>query len=223
MQFIRFSGNDNGMKIIIVAGGCFDATPPIIARLNAADLCLAADRGAEHLAGLGIRPHAVIGDMDSVTPETRRMMEAQGCPFLLHPARKDQTDTELCITYALEKGATDITILGATGLRLDHTLANVLLLKQLDDLGIRARIMDSHNEICLVSRSLALNGEPGEILSLVPVSEKVTGVTLQGLEYPLKDAVLLMGTALGVSNRFKEPRAEIRIESGLLLVIRSRD
>ena len=211
------------MKVIIVAGGRFDATPEILDLLKTADLCLAADSGAEHLFGLGIRPHAVIGDMDSISAPTRGWLAEQGCLFLIHPPEKDQTDTELCIAHALEKGASDITILGATGHRLDHTLANILLLKGLDDKGVPARIIDSHNEIRLVSRSVSLKGACGDILSLVPVTEKATGITLEGLEYPLDNAVMEMGTALGVSNRFTGTRADIRIKSGRLLVIRSRD
>jgi thiamine pyrophosphokinase len=129
----------------------------------------------------------------------------------------------LCLDYAKNRGATHITMLAATGTRLDHTLANVLLLVPLADAGICVRIMDAHNEICLVKDRLELSGNPGDLVSLIPLTATVTGVTLTGLSYPLRDQTLRIGTTLGISNFFSESAAQISIKSGTLLVIRSMD
>ena len=211
------------METIIVANGKFKATPPILERLDRAGLIVAADGGAIHLHRLGRCPGAVIGDLDSITQEARRFFEQKKVPFICHPPEKDQTDMELCLTWALDQGASDITFLGATGRRLDHTLGNIFLLKCLDKMNIPGRILDENNEITLTSRPLELSGRPDEILSLVPASERVTGITLQGFAYPLDNDTLTLGSARGVSNRFLGGEAAIHMESGTLLVIRSRD
>ena len=211
------------METIITASGGMEPCQAIQDRLNRAELIIAADGGAVHLHHLGLLPQIIIGDMDSITEDARRFFEQQGIPFLSHSPQKDQTDMELCLEYALEQGASDITFLGATGRRLDHTLANILLLKRLKDAGVSGRILDAHNEITLVTRSLELDGSPGEILSLVPVSEQVTGITLEGLAYPLENHTLTLGSAMGISNRFTGKKAVIRIGSGMALAIRSKD
>jgi thiamine pyrophosphokinase len=211
------------MNCIIVASGTLLFTPKIKRLLTEADLVIAADGGATHLKLMDISPHVIIGDMDSILPDTRQFFEKNRIPIMPYPSRKNQTDTELCIEFALEKGATCITFLGVTGHRLDHTLANIFLLRKLACLGIDARIIDAHNEIYLVMDRLKLKGKKGALLSLVPVSEKVTGVTLTGLEYPLENAVISMGSSLGISNSFIESQVTISISTGILLVTKSRD
>lgn len=211
------------METIIVANGEFTATAPILDRLDRADLIVAADGGAIHLYGLGRCPHVVIGDLDSITAEARIFFEKKKVPFMAHPPEKDQTDMELCLDWALAQGASDITFVGATGHRLDHTLGNIFLLKHLDRINVPARIVDENNEICLSTRPLTLSGQPDEILSLIPVSDRVTGLTLRGLAYPLENSTLTLGSAKGVSNRFLGEEAQIHMDSGTLLVIRSRD
>jgi thiamine pyrophosphokinase len=106
---------------------------------------------------------------------------------------------------------------------MDHSLANILLLLPLAKAGIPARIMDSNNEIQMVTDRLEMTGTPGDLVSLIPVTPTVRGVTLQGLSYPLEDHTLEMGTTLGISNYFSESWAQIKIRSGTLLVIRSMD
>ncbi len=211
------------METIIVANGGFMATPPVLERLDRADLIIAADGGAVHLHRIGRCPKVIIGDLDSIGKEARIFFEQQTVPFIPYPAQKDQTDMELCIDWALEHGASDITLLAATGDRLDHTLANIFLLKKLDEINIPGRIIDEKNEICLATRPLTLSGRADEMLSLIPVSQMVTGITIKGFAYPLINETLALGSARGVSNRFLGGDAAIEFSSGTLLVIRSRD
>lgn len=211
------------MRCLIVAGGTFgaDALPDHL--FDHADLIIAADGGADHLRRINRLPHIIIGDLDSIRPETRAFYEARQVAFKPFPARKDQTDTELCVGHALENGATQVVILGGTGSRLDHTLANILLLRRLADKGVSAHIRDENNEIYLVQDRLELTGTPGDLLSLIPVSEKVLGVSLEGLEYPLENHTLAMGSSLGVSNCFKGKKAVVTVKEGTLIVTKSRD
>jgi thiamine pyrophosphokinase len=161
--------------------------------------------------------------MDSIHPDTRSFFEKKGIPLIFHPSRKNQTDTELCIEFAIEKGVTTITLLGVTGHRLDHTLANIFLLRKLSARKIRSRIIDANNEIYLVTDHLQLTGNKNDLLSVLPISETVTGVTLTGLEYPLENATISLGSSLGISNYFKETQVTISISTGILLVTKSKD
>lgn len=230
------------MKCIIIAGGSLGAgktapessQPPGPGKkakwtqrldhlLATADLIIAADSGAAHLMELNRLPHIIIGDLDSIAPRALRFFEAKGVDIRTYPTRKNQTDTQLCLSHALDHGADDIIFLAATGTRLDHTLANIFMLTQLTHTRIQAQILDPHNEICLVNNRLELTGNPGDLLSLIPVSPRVEGVTLQGLAYPLEEHTLYLGSSLGISNYFMEKKAVISIRSGILIAARSID
>ncbi len=230
------------MKCIIIAGGSLNtgetirdsSQPPgmdwktgwkqrLDHLLATADLIIAADSGAGHLMKLNLLPHIIIGDLDSIDPPALDFFKEKGIKVLTHPARKNQTDTQLCMVHALEQGADDITFLAAAGTRLDHTLANIFLLANLADAGIQARLVDARNEIHLVQGRLELAGNPGDLLSLIPVSRKVEGVTLQGLAYPLENQTLFRGSSLGISNCFKGKKAIISVRSGTLIAARAAD
>ncbi len=211
------------MDCIIVASGNLLFTPRIERLLKEADLIVAADGGATHLKQMDIAPHVIIGDMDSIHPDTRCFFEKKGTPIIPHPSRKNQTDTDLCVEFAVKKGATTVTMIGVTGHRLDHTLANIFLLRRLCTLGVESRIIDANNEIYLVTDHLKLKGKKGDLLSVLPVSDEVTGLTLTGLEYPLEDAAISMGSSLGISNYFKKTWVTISVLTGVLLVTKSKD
>jgi thiamine pyrophosphokinase len=217
------------MNCVIIAGGTLDTTRTrswsrqIQALLKTADLIIAADSGASLMKKSGYLPHVIIGDLDSIDPDTLAFFRKNQVPVHSHPSRKNSTDTELCVEYARENGATRITLLAATGTRLDHTLANILLLLPMADAGISARILDEKNELQVVTDRVDLTGTPGDLVSLIPLTPTVRGVTLKGLSYPLENHTLVMGSTLGVSNFFSGSTAQISIRSGTLLVVRSMD
>lgn len=208
---------------MIIANGDLEYSEKIIGIIREAGLILCADGGARHLKALHILPHAIIGDFDSVLPGDKLYFEEKNIKIVSHPSRKNETDTELCISWALLNHATDITLLGATGTRLDHTLANVFLLKKLAGLSIPARIIDKHNTIHIVTGQIELKGRPGDLLSLLPITKRAAGITIKGLEYPLVDATLEMGSSLGISNVFKGTAASVSVREGALVVIQSED
>ncbi len=214
-------------ECVIVAGGQFSVHPGIQQRLARADLILAADRGGNHLMDMDILPHYLMGDLDSIAPHVLAWMKTREIPIISYPSKKDYTDTELCIQFAREKGAADITLAAATGSRADHSAANVFLLEPLCKSGVSARIMDAHNTVQVLCgkgiNHIKMTGTREEFVSVLAVSEVVTGLTITGLEYSLQNADLFRGSSLGISNRFQDTAAEISMKSGTLLVFQSKD
>jgi len=211
------------MKCVIIANGDFGHTDKIVQTIKNAQIIISADGGAQHLRELNILPHVMIGDFDSIDPGDFQFFKEKKVTILTYSLKKDHTDTDLCVSYALEHHASDITFLGVTGTRLDHTLANIFLLKRLALLHIPARIINQNNEIYIVTDCLQLKGTKGELLSIVPATEIVTGITLTGLEYPLNNADIQMGDTIGISNVFKESIITVNVKKGMLIVTRSQD
>lgn len=211
------------MKCLIIANGELDLTAPIRNLLKEADFIICADGGAAHLRRLGILPDVILGDLDSINREDREYFDARNVRFETFPPQKDDTDTALATELALTMNPTAITYLAATGSRLDHTLANIGLLIKGLEAGVDVKIVNAKNDIRLMNRALEISGTPGDTLSILPMTETVEGICLEGLEYPLQNATLYLGSTRGISNVFVKPVARISIKSGLLLVIKARD
>lgn len=187
-------------------------------------MVIAADGGAVHLHRMNIVPRIIIGDLDSIPEKILSFFKEKQVKILKHPPRKNQTDLELCMEYALDQGSDDLLIMGATSsTRLDHTLGNIFLLRKFADQGIPVTILDAYNDIHIVASRLTLTGRPGDLVSVIPISDHVKGLTLEGLEYPLTDQTLGMGTSMGISNVFEQNKAVISLESGAVLVIKPKE
>lgn len=209
-------------RVLIFTGGRLGKWA--LERIGAGDYLIGADRGAAFLIRHGHRPDFVVGDFDSVSAEEleeirRASREVQECDAI----DKDYTDTELAFNFALSRNPGEILLFGALGTRFDHSLANVHLLRKALDAGIPCAVIDEYNEIRLTDSRLAVRKSRYDYISLLPLSERVTGVTLEGFQYPLDGATLTIGQSLAVSNRFAGDTGMIRIASGLLLVIQSTD
>ncbi len=210
------------MRAIIVANGQVQQDERYGHLVRPDDLIIAVDGGAVVAQRLGLVPQVVVGDMDSVSEGLLSQLKASGCQLVGHPARKDETDTELAVRYALQQGAREILLLGVTGDRLDHTLANVFLLDMAGQAGVRARIVSGDTEIWLLrgGAELEIDGEPGDIVTLLPVGQDAVGVRSVGLEWALHDDTLRFGPARGVSNVMTAPQAQVALREGVLLVFR---
>jgi thiamine pyrophosphokinase len=210
------------MRAIIVANGYVAKGETAQDLVQPNDCVIAADGGAVIALRLGLEPQMIIGDLDSLPADVRSRLEERGCEFLEHPARKDETDTELAIRYALDRGAQEIVLLGAIGGRLDHTLANVLLLGMPELAGIRARIVAGNTETWLIrsGEELEIHGQPGDTVTLLPLGQDAVGVTTAGLEWALDDDTLAFGPARGVSNVMTTETARVALREGLLWVLR---
>ncbi|MFH1156490.1 MAG: thiamine diphosphokinase [Pseudomonadota bacterium] len=223
MDTNRFSRYILAMNYLIIASGELGDSSCYAAISRSAERVICADGGVRHARALNLVPHIVIGDLDSLDDRDALFLEQKAVRIIRHPVDKDATDSELAVSWAMENGASTITLIGAMGKRMDHTLANILLLKQMADKGISGCVMDGNNEIYLVSRSLTLAGKPGDYLSIIPVTETVTDVTLTGLAFPLIRASMTLGSTLGVSNRFVGSTATVSVGHGILVVSKSRD
>lgn len=208
--------------VVIVTGGAIH--PSVHPIIDQADMLIGADRGADYLLQHGYTPDLALGDFDSVEPDRSSYIEANSLRFIgVDAIDKNFTDTELAYKAAEEANAGRITILGATGTRMDHTLANIHLLRQALADGIEMCLIDDHNSIHLIDRSITLAKEHYHYLSLLPLSLEVTGIQLSGFQYPLDNATLTLGQSLAVSNQWEEEQGTVSIKDGLLLVIRSHD
>ena len=209
----------SAQRAIIFANGLLADPAAAQAALRPADLIIAADGGLHHLLALGLRPHVLIGDLDSIGPDQARQMEAGGVRLARFSPRKDQTDLELAVRLALREGAGDILIFGALGARWDHTLANLLLLAHPDFQTVRLRLVDGAQQIYLIQEQAVIEGHPGATVSLIALTGDARGVTTEGLEYPLTRGRLAFGSTLGVSNVLLAATATVRVEAGLLAFI----
>lgn len=204
------------MRAVIFAGGEVTDYRHAEGLLKPNDMLVAADSGLEHLIKLGIEPDIMIGDMDSVRSEI------VGGEIIKLPVMKDETDTEAAIRVSIERGAGEILLLGAMGTRKDHSIANVLLLKRLKDLGIKASVVDDKNEIYFLSDEVVISGNDGDLVSILPLSD-LEGISTEGLFYSLDNDTLYMGTSRGVSNVMTDNKCRITVKKGNALVIKSRD
>ncbi len=187
------------------------------------DYIIGVDGGAHHLLRLGLKPDVLLGDFDSILESDLVHFKREGIEILKYPSQKDLTDSELAVETAIEKGCDSVVMIGCVGSRLDHSIANIHLLKKLLDNGVKGIIVNENNEITLIRDRLELKREEDTRVSLLPLTDKVTGITLKGFYYPLNDFTLELGSARCVSNEFAENIAEITIKTGLLLVIKARD
>jgi len=211
------------MRALIISNGNIHHYDYFKKLAFSADLIICADGGAEHAYRMGLAPHVVIGDLDSINENIRKIFMKRNIEFLTYPVEKDKTDTQLAIEYALDRKCKEITMIGCLGSRFDHSFANVCLLKYILDRGAKGKIIDEYNEIYLIKDRIKLTGEIGEKVSLLPITEYVEGVTTKGLYYELSDAKIPLGISYGVSNVFMDSHAEIRLKKGLLLIIKARD
>jgi thiamine pyrophosphokinase len=203
----------------VFAGG--DLPPAAVAaRLPATALVIAADSGLGAAAALGRPVDLVIGDLDSVDVDALAAARAAGSTVEAHPAEKDQTDLELALDAALARGCRRITVVGGAGGRLDHFLANLTLLAAPRYTGAVIDAWVGTAAVTVVRDQADLAGEPGELVSLVPVGGPARGVRTEGLRYALADEDLEPGTSRGVSNELAAPRARVTLRSGALLAIR---
>ncbi len=213
------------MRIVIFANGVMDNIADTTAQwVQPEALIIAADGGTHHARAAGLKLDHVIGDLDSLSSELQTELKAAGTVFHDHPPAKDETDLELALLWASQRSPQQIVILGAWGGRPDQTLANLLLLALPELRGVDVVIVAPPWEIRLIrgGERLALTGEPGDGLSLIPLGGDVTGVTTTGLAYALDEEPLYFGPARGVSNVFEETNAEVRVAEGTLWCFHGR-
>lgn len=205
------------MRALIVLGGDAPDRMLLLSCAGYADLKIAADRGVEAFEGTGILPDLFVGDMDSVNPAVLESMNGRTKVQRL-PVQKDDTDGVHALDQAIAMGARNITILGALGGRMDHAMANLMLLVRAHEKGAYAEILDEHMRIVRIDGEIELTGAKGDTFSLLPLG-RADGVTLEGCEYHSQEPLSFeSGYPIGVSNVVTEDEAKITVESGDLLL-----
>lgn len=207
------------LRAVIFANGELKNPETVTGLLEPDDRLIAADGGMRHTRQLGLTPGWIIGDMDSLASLDIGPLQAAGVEILRYPAHKDQTDLELAMQHAVKLGADEIVVFGAFGARWDHTLANLLLSLHPDMLDIRCSFVDGDQRVFAARGTTSIEGTPGDVVSLIPVGGDAERVTTGGLEYPLQDGKLSLGSTLGVSNVIVRPPATVEVRNGQLLVI----
>lgn len=207
-------------KLVVVVAGGPRPGPSAALGVPLAASVVAADGGLEHAVALGLRVDAVVGDFDSVSPDALAAAEAAGARVERHPSAKDATDLELALEAALALGPDRVLVLAGGGGRLDHLLAELLLLASPRWSGVEldAEVGSALAHVIRSERTLA--GRPGELLSLLALHGPAEGVRTEGLEYPLRGETLQPGSTRGVSNVFTGTTARISLERGVLLAVR---
>lgn len=213
------------MTTVIVANGELADPKSAEAWLRKADRIIAADGGSQHCFQLGFTPDLLIGDLDSIGEREISAIEAAGGEIDRYPRRKDATDLELALDRAQKDGASDILVLAAIGGRWDQSLINLLLVAHPQFADMRIRLINGPQvaELIHPGRPHTVAGNPGDLVSLIPLAGDANGITTEGLEYPLRDERLRFSSSRGISNVIQRAPAKVWIKEGQLLAITIRE
>ncbi len=201
---------------LLVAGAPLSWTPRLAAMAAAAAPLLAADGGADHLARLGLRPAAVIGDLDSISPETRAWL---GEESLIVRPDQDRTDLDKALEYAFENLSVEhVTVIAALGGRVDHELGNLGLLARLA-MGERLVFEGANVRVLAIDGEATLAAHPGETWSFWTFDPFVR-VTVVGVRWPLENAAIDVGGRPSISNEAVDDLVRVRATGGAVVVMR---
>lgn len=209
------------MRVVIFANG--ELPNPTAARtlLRDNDTLIGADGGTTYILKMGLRPHLVIGDLDSLDEDAFFELTSADIQIDQYPEDKDETDLELALHAAYEAHPDSILIIGALGGRLDQSLAALSLLAGTQG-GIDLRLDDGVEEAFFCRSQAQIRGRSGDIVSLIPWGGPVSGIQTEGLRWPLIHETLYPDRTRGLSNAMTGETASVKIESGLLLIVHRR-
>jgi len=209
------------MRVLVVTNGDVISLPFLKRQADMHDMIICVDGAVRYVRPAGIVPAMLAGDLDSISREDLQWIKGKQIPVIRYETRKDYTDTELALRHAVEKGATHVTLAGALGSRIDHTLGNVFLLKLLWDHQVDGSIENETVELRIVGARTTLPWKRGETVSFTPLSDAAT-VSLLGFEYPLDKAVISFGSSRCISNVVALDNPVAWVENGLMLAIRNK-
>lgn len=206
-------------RAVIFINGESPKKERVLKSIKKSDFIVCADGGTRHASAFGLRPDVIIGDQDSITESLVSKFTKRGVKFENHPVDKDQTDSELAISYAMDHGFSELLIVGMTGDRVDHMLGTFFFLSHHTDILQIKIITDTQDIYVLKDNDLKLRGKKGDYVSLIPMTDSKNKVTTKGLVYSLYNDTLPFGKTLGVSNELLSSKATISVWKGTLLVI----
>ncbi len=208
------------MRAAIFLNGASDSESVLGAVAKAADLIVAADGGARHALAAGIVPDLIVGDLDSLEKDLAREAQRRGASLQRHPRKKDKMDGQLAVLAAAERGATAADFACAAGGKPGAVFAIPHILLAAERTGMRSTVFaDWGCMFVLEAGSRTVEGKAGDSVSIFPLAGPAMGVTLEGMAYPLQNAILHPGDTLGFHNELIGQQAKVSIEGGSLLVV----
>ncbi len=211
------------MGALIIASGTELNKDILLQLLKINDFIICADGGLNYIEKYNVIPDAILGDFDSVKEDTLKKYKKLCKNIVQFEKEKDLTDTEIAIDYAVQNDYYDVTLICASGSRLDHTIANIMLMEKYNEVGVNIKIIDNNNEIQLIREKLVLKNKKKYFTSIVPITKIVKGINLKGFKYKLIDKDVSRGSTLCISNYIVDDFAEISIKEGTALVFTSKD
>ena len=208
-------------RAVIFANGELKDPESVLKKIKEDDYIIAVDGGLRFVFLLGLVPDVLIGDLDSVLQEYLVRLEKEDCDIIRFQPEKDETDLELAVQFALKNGFHKICIVSALGGRLDHSLGNLFMLTRPDLSDCDIRLEDGEIEAFLIRSNAQISGKPGDVVSLLPITQSVEGVCTEGLLYPLRNETLYKYRTRGISNEMLGEEALVNIKSGQLLCLHS--
>jgi len=206
--------------VVCVGGGGTPPPPEALATVPDGAYVIGADSGIELALGLGWRVDLAIGDFDSVDPAALATAEAAGARVERHPPAKDATDLELALEAAALLDPAEVIVVGPSSSgRLDHLLGGLLALTGDACAAHPVRGLLGPARVHVVRDESHLDGEPGELVTLLAVHGPAHGVTTDGLLYPLRSETLEPGSTRGVSNEMTGARATVAVADGVVLAV----
>ncbi|HJN91185.1 MAG TPA: thiamine diphosphokinase [Dehalococcoidia bacterium] len=215
------------MKVVVALGGNLADTALVRARVGGAELVIAADSGADRLRRLGLQPHAVIGDFDSLAADRIEALRTSGVEIVPHPEPQYRTDGQVALELAASRGASEVILLGVRGgPRIDHSLSNAMFLVADEFASMPITAISGWSEATGAfgresgwgRDTVTFAGARGDYVSLIPVSQRVGGVSTHGLRWPLREADLERGVPAATSNELAAAAGGFSLATGHAIV-----
>ena len=205
-------------RIVIIANGPINDIDFYKKIIQKTDFIICADGGANTAKKIKIMPNIIIGDLDSIKPEVLKFYKSK--TKIIRDENQNKTDLELAIKIAEEHQPEDIIIIGATGGRIDHTLANILSIVKINK-KINTSIIDNHASIKLIDKNSEILEKKDETISIIPLT-KIKNLEIKGLKWDVEKQDTNFGW-FGISNKIRKEQANINFSEGKILIIKVRD
>ncbi|OQB48570.1 MAG: Thiamine pyrophosphokinase [Firmicutes bacterium ADurb.Bin153] len=212
---------DEKMSCIVFAGCEDDLSFPGEEIRKRSDIVICADRGLRFCYMAGMKADIALGDFDSVTDQEMDRARAEGTRIFEYPSEKDETDLDLALKLAFRLGSRRCFLYGALGGRIDHELANILLMRRYASMGMQITMMGKANTVEILTHDFPcyLAGREACTISIIPLSDTVIGIKTSGMKFELHGEDLSCGSSRGVSNQVIGELAEISCDSGEAAVV----
>jgi thiamine pyrophosphokinase len=198
-------------KTVILANGTFPVHPIPLARLREADMIVCCDGAAEKLVAHNLEPGIIIGDLDSVSPELRKRYRN----ILVQDSDQETNDLTKAVNWCIAAGIVEVTIVGATGIREDHTLGNISLLADYSR-RLNAVMITDTGSFRAYDNSVAIASHPGQQVSIFSIDPTLK-ITSAGLKYPLKN-LTLQSWWRGTLNEASGNQFRLEFEKGIVII-----